>query len=189
MPPKPTLGQRAADELKAARAKAGTLPWEEVASIIDRCAAQKKTKRTLPINKMTDEEFMSYLRAEPTLAGIDIGREIGKCQFHFKAKGIVPSRMRLINWLNRADKTLARFGVDSAVRVAAIEEQKKQPPDGWREFMQIQVDAWTAEHPGYDAPGLSALAEGNFFGMPKSWRDECWARPQPDAYSTRLRDA
>lgn len=33
----PTLGQRAAVELKAARAKSGTLNWDEVARIIDGC--------------------------------------------------------------------------------------------------------------------------------------------------------
>ena len=83
MPPKPTLGQQAAAELKAARAKAGSLPWDEVANIIDRFAAlqPRRAPRKKSTALMTDEEWIAHLEAEPSLAGVDIRREIGKAQF------------------------------------------------------------------------------------------------------------
>lgn len=135
-------------------------------------AARKKGKT--PINKMTDDEFMGFLHAEPPLSGIDIPRHIGICQTHFKAKGINPSRMRILNWLLRVDKTLERHGRTAEVRAADVAERQVAPPTGWRDFMKKKQQQWALDGgDASEAPGTYALSKGDFFGMPKSWRDEC----------------
>lgn len=135
-------------------------------------AARKKGKT--PINKMTEDEFLDHLKVAPHLAGIDIPREVGKCIFHFEAKGIKPSRMRIINWLGRADKTLTNHGRTAEVRAADVAERQVAPPTGWRDFMKKKQQQWALDGgDASEAPGTYALSKGDFFGMPKSWRDEC----------------
>lgn len=163
----------------AAAHKAAPGPFTEAAwkaaavKAVPALGKEPKPPAAKPINKMTDAEFTAYLQAEPSLAGIDIERERGKCLFHFKAKGVIPSRMRLINWLGRADKTLARHGRDAETRQADADERKVPTPHGWVDFMKTKQAEWIDANPGYDAPGTAALEKRDFFGMPKAWRDEC----------------
>lgn len=54
-----TLGQRAAAELQAARAKSGTLPWDEVARIIDSCNLAAPVGSEAVVVKATAEAIYS----------------------------------------------------------------------------------------------------------------------------------
>ena len=59
--------------------------------------------------KMADEEFIAELKANPAYAGIDIDKEIGKCQAWLltpKGAGKKLTRQRLVNWLNGCDKPM-----------------------------------------------------------------------------------
>ncbi len=57
--------------------------------------------------KLSDEEWLSQLAADPTYAGIDVRREHGKMLRWCEANGKQPSRRRLVNWINRADRPMA----------------------------------------------------------------------------------
>lgn len=131
----------------------------------------KKPKRQLPINKMTEDEFMDYLRLEPTLVGIDLEKEIGKCKFHFKAKGITVSRMRLINWLGRAEKSLSNHGRDAGARAASLNERSTGAPHGWAEEAKAMQRQWGIDNGG-DVNGTAeyAIRNNDFFQLPESWR-------------------
>lgn len=175
-----TTAEKLFNVLASERQRRGVLPraiWISLADQfldVERPRAGAKPKRQLPINKMTDEQFLDFVRSEPSLAGIDINREIGRCVFHFKGKGIKPSRMRIINWLNRADKTLGRFGAGADERRAAIQERAEEPPHGWQEFMKGKMQDWRLKNgEGYEPPGTLAMEKDDFFGFPKSWREEC----------------
>lgn len=54
-----TLGQRAAAELQAARAKSGSLPWDEVARIIDACNVAAPTGGEAVVVKATADAIYS----------------------------------------------------------------------------------------------------------------------------------
>jgi hypothetical protein len=71
-----TLGQRAAAELKAARAKSGTLDWAEVARIIDACNASAPASGGQAVAKATAEAIYSlYPRKVGKVAALKaIGR-------------------------------------------------------------------------------------------------------------------
>lgn len=181
-----TFGEKLRNVLAAAKQQAGAAwsqdrwvrtvdEFAEVERPIGKDGKARKPKRTIPINQMTEEGFLEYLRAEPALVGIDIEREIGKCRFHFKAQGVVPSRMRLVRWLNKADKTLSNHGRDQATRAADMVERGKSPPHGWQEFMKEKARDWAQKNGDrYDPPGQTALQRDDFFGMPKEWRDAAW---------------
>lgn len=49
-----------------------------------------------------DAEWITSIKADPTYAGIDVDRELGKCQAWCAANSQTCSRKRFINWINRA---------------------------------------------------------------------------------------
>jgi len=66
-----------------------------------------KTAVAVSASKMSDEEWIEGLKADPTYHGIDIERERGKMKFWCRENGKQSTRRRFINWLNRADKPLS----------------------------------------------------------------------------------
>ena len=64
-----------------------------------RAASPKKSKKP----KLTDEQFIAELKADPVYSGIDIDREYGKMVRWCSMKGAKPSQMRLVRWLNKID--------------------------------------------------------------------------------------
>lgn len=80
MPTPLTLGQRAAAALKSARSTSGTLPWSEVARIIDSCALPKATPMENASAKATVEAIYAlYPRKKAPLAAKKaIGRAIDR---------------------------------------------------------------------------------------------------------------
>ncbi len=84
---------------------------------------------------MSDTEFIAHLESQPHLTGIDVLREIGKCQLHFQAQNIIPTRKRIAVWLNRADRSLTTSGIGQSSL------QPKKPaiagePSGWRDWVR-----------------------------------------------------
>lgn len=156
--------------------------WKEVAQtyiegVVARAVASaggKRARKQTPVAKMTDDEFWAYLQSEPSLAGIDLGKEKGKCLFWCKNNGALFTRRRFINWLNKADRNLSLHGRDAGTRAADLADRANPPPHGWQEFMKGKQRDWTATNgTAYEPPGADALARDDFFGFPKSWRDEC----------------
>lgn len=159
------------------------LASEEFKAFADQVRGPKKPRHAKPINKLTEEEFIKHLEAEPSFAGVDIQREIGKCQFYWSARGKSPSRMRVINWLNKADRSVKFVGDGkTSFKPSAPTKDKRLVPSGWREFMLAKMDAWEEENGQggiYTAPGREALtAYDDFYRMPKSWQEEAWSAVQ-----------
>lgn len=59
---------------------------------------------------MSEPEWLESLHSEPALAGLDIARELAKAQFWCKENGRKCTRRFLINWFNKADRTVAAQG-------------------------------------------------------------------------------
>jgi len=135
-----------------------------------------RTKRKTPLIRMSEEELIAEFSSDETYAGIDVPREAGKCRAWCKTNNKRFTARRFLNWLNKADRTLAHYGADSATRKAAITERTNTPPANWQAFMRTKQAAWKAEdgNEHYDPPGFTALQNDDFFSMPQSWREECW---------------
>jgi hypothetical protein len=79
---------------------------------------------------MSDEEWITDLEREPSLAGVDIRREIGKAQFWAKQNTRKPTRRFLINWLNKAERIVgASFARDSSRKLTSPDVYVE--PTGW----------------------------------------------------------
>lgn len=61
-------------------------------------------KRAAP--HLPDEEFLDSLQAKPAYAALDVRLVYSKMSVWCEAKGKQPTRMRLINWLNREDQPM-----------------------------------------------------------------------------------
>ena len=87
--------------------------------------------RTLP--NQTDAEWIAYLESVPHLQGIDIQREIGKAQLYWGERKRPCTRRHLINWLNRAEKTVAFNGQRASSWSASVQPAQTLPePPNWR---------------------------------------------------------
>lgn len=87
------------------------------------------------IQDMTDEEYIAHLEAKPSLHGVDVRREIGKCQTHFEPLGIDVTRARIAKWLNRADRNLGYNG-KGQTSFAPKKAESPLEPAGWREWVR-----------------------------------------------------
>lgn len=145
----PAFGLFLSERLKQARTEAGgSLNWTVVAAICQLAyeeevkqfnagspPPEKKPRRKTPLNQMTDEEFLAELESLPVYEGIDIKRELGKAQTWYKLRGKVATRMCVINWLNKADRTVGYNGVGktSAVPDANIRSPYVEPAN-WQQM-------------------------------------------------------
>lgn len=63
-------------------------------------------KKKNVVKTLSDEEFFDQLSTNPAYVGIDIQLQYGKMKAWCEVNQKTPSRRRLVNWLNRADKPL-----------------------------------------------------------------------------------
>lgn len=59
-----------------------------------------------PVVQETDEEFMEKLCKSEAYKGIDVRKEYEKMRLWCGQKRLKPSRIRFVNWLNRAEKPM-----------------------------------------------------------------------------------
>lgn len=64
---------------------------------------KKKRKLTL-----TDDQWLDAIKKNPAYGSINIETEKGKCEAWCLTNGKMMSRRRLVNWLNRAEKPMAK---------------------------------------------------------------------------------
>lgn len=98
-------------------------------------AKGKAKAKTKPMNAMTDAEFVEWLESQDVYRGIDVRREIGKCQVWLG--GAKATRKRIVNWLNKADRQVGYDGrgQSSFVRQpAAVIE-----PEGWQAWINANL--------------------------------------------------
>jgi hypothetical protein len=72
-----------------------------------RAPIARTAKAAAAASTSSDSEWLEGLRADPAYEGIDVDREHGKMSRWCGVSGKQPTRRRFVNWLNRADRTLA----------------------------------------------------------------------------------
>ncbi len=148
LPINPNLGEQIADGIQKLRQKrtdeGKVLGKHEVgtfiqAAIIGEFAriSEKKlpaAKKPAPQNSMPDEEWIATLEANPAYQGIDVKREIGKCQAWSGLRNAVVTRRRVVAWLNKAEKTVGYNGQGktSATPTGTISLDPYVEPPEWK---------------------------------------------------------
>jgi len=133
-----TFGHRVFDALREAKRANPQHTRDTYAEIINNMLqehTESKTKKrgTKPMTAMTEDEFLAFLESEPALKGVDVQREIGKCQFWCKANGVEPSRKRILNWMMKADKNVGFSGAGKSSMRPAVTGTPE--PRGWKEWL------------------------------------------------------
>lgn len=82
------------------------LPEEEEKKEKEKSLNGSKRPRSVRPPKLSDQEFFTQLKTDPTYAGLNIDRIVGRCQNWCRENGKVFSRRRLVNWLNREERPL-----------------------------------------------------------------------------------
>jgi len=59
-----------------------------------------------PSPPISDEDWILSLQRNPTYAGVDVTRELGKCRTWCETNRKPFSRRRFVNWINRAERPL-----------------------------------------------------------------------------------
>lgn len=72
-------------------------------------AAQSAPAARAP--KLSDSEWLESIKANPAYAGVEIDREIGKCNAWCATNRKMPTRGRILNWLNRADRPIGQLNL------------------------------------------------------------------------------
>ena len=121
------------DVLDKARAdNGGTIQKGQWLAIVDAFFDKKAPKRkpkATPVSKMTDDEWIAYLEADPAMSGIDVKRELGKCQFWCRDRGVKFSRRRFSNWLLKAERTITTSGAGQSSRAPSTDIYRE--PEYW----------------------------------------------------------
>lgn len=97
---------------------------------------KKVVKRA--VKEAGEEAWLKELEADPAMQGIDVRRELGRCQFHFKGQGIVVSRARFKRWLLRAERD---SNVSRSYDGATSKPAKPQAPKP-RYTLETPVPGW-----------------------------------------------
>ena len=117
----------------------GKILAELAQSFYEKDTAAAKTRR----KKEIEEEWLKGLEAEPAFAGIDIRRELGKCQFWCKTRGLIASRQRFENWLLKAEKPVGFTYDGASSRPKPIQTKPvftvEIPPPGWAMLLRYTV--------------------------------------------------
>ncbi len=90
------------------------------------------------VKAASEEAWLKELEADPAMQGIDVRRELGRCQFHFKGQGIIVSRARFKRWLLRAERDA---NVGRSYDGATSKPAKPQPPKP-RYTLENPVPSW-----------------------------------------------
>lgn len=106
--------------------------------------------------KADEEDWLAALEQNPTYAGIDIRRELGKAQAWASVRGVGVSQRRFVNWLNKAmtDRPIQYSGAGKT-SFAPAQPQQQVEPTGWREWVRDNsADPSNADKPwsALDAP-------------------------------------
>ena len=111
----------------------------------------KPRKKNILGAGLTDDQWFAELAKDPDYAGIDLPNEGRKCRLYFKS-GPKPSRMRMLKWFAKADRTLPTNGA----KVGAGAVGPIPPPEDWSGLIRDDPDdgqfagaCWETMHPFY----------------------------------------
>ena len=84
----------------------------------------------------SDKEFLLWLEQQEIYRGLDVLKELGKCQVWCKANNRIATRRTLVNWLNRAsERTIAVNGAGLSSKVEPSKDERIPEVKGWVEFL------------------------------------------------------
>lgn len=154
MPSDPDLPTRLADMLLIAKttAAAAELPFRRsdvIRVLREGLAKEKAPVKTIPkrkpMNQMSEEEFILYLENEPALSGVDVKREIGRCQFWCSANGAQPTRLRIFKWLMKAERDVKFSGAGKSSKPPVISPKAfftiETPVPGWPFILRHKIES------------------------------------------------
>jgi hypothetical protein len=123
----------------------------------------RKKKRSPKKPAIKDEnEWIESLKQDPALEGVEVDKEIAKCQFWCRNQTppVVPSRRRISNWLMRADRVVGK-----EVTRAPL---PNPGPAGWLEWARINLESWrrfAEEQQGIPIPPWHLLSKEEQFAI------------------------
>jgi len=145
--------------------------WLAVAQRVFDAEQPKAAPRKKPVGEMGEEEWISSLLSEPHLEGVDVRREISKCMFWCKCNKQEPSRRRIVNWLNKAERVVG-LKAQGATYANNLRPPPPTGPDGWMSWLETELATMSEEHPAHGQL-LAALNCNVFAMMPGSYQEKC----------------
>lgn len=154
----PDLATRLADALiqdKINKAAAGEKKYmrSDLIRVLRSELAKEKANMKIhhkrkPYNQMSEPEFIAFLEDEPSLAGVDVKKEIGKCQFWCKCNNRICTRQTIVKWMAKADRNLVFEGAGkSSVKRPPVapkaEHNLSVPFPGWPMILRYHVNEFT----------------------------------------------
>tara|TARA_R110000868_G_scaffold236309_2_gene490347 strand:+ start:544 stop:1086 length:543 start_codon:yes stop_codon:yes gene_type:complete len=94
--------------------------------------AAQKTKRRLA----NEEDWLKEMESDPAMQGIDVRRELGKCQFWCKQRGFVCTRRRFTNWILKAERPVGHTYDGASSRPKPVQAKAVYS-------VEIPVPAWS----------------------------------------------
>lgn len=127
--------------------------WIALANQEFAIASRSIGKKAKP-NTMPDEEWIGWLEAQSCYAGIDVKREVGRCQVWATSSKKVASRRRIINWLNKVERPIGYNAEGKSSLDRKPSNPYEEPKSDW---VKVAIALW----PGWvDSP---------FYGKP--WKE------------------
>lgn len=162
------LSEAIIDRLGQAKRDGIRLQMADVKKVIEEEEAKLRSKRQ---SEMTDEEWIQSLETEEALRGVEVRREIAKCQFWCKQNRRIATRRTIVNWLNKAERVV-NLKAQGAQYATGLKQPPAPGPEGWREWLEENMP--DEEHPAHGQ--LTAAYNCFKFEMlPASWQARCRA--------------
>ena len=162
------LSEAIIERLGQAKRDGIRLQMADVKKVIEEEEAKLRPKRQ---SEMTDEEWIQSLENEEALRGIDVRREIAKCQFWCKQNRRNATRRTIVNWLNKAERVVG-LKAQGAQYATGLKPPPPPGPFGWREWLEAHMPE--DEHPAFGQL-TAAYNLDKFSMMPASWQARCRA--------------
>jgi hypothetical protein len=150
-------------------------------------ALAKKTvqPRKKKESEMTDEEWIKSLEAEPALRGVNIRKEIERCNFWYRqniSKVGVPTRRRLVNWLNKAERVVD-LKAAGASHASGLKLPAPKGPEGWMAWANTELSLISEEHPAHGQVTAAVNCQ-SFTMLPGSWQAKAHAACLANNFTT-----
>ena len=145
------------------------LKMGDVKRVIEEEEDRLKPTKTKKESQMTDEEWVASLEREEHLKGVNIRREISACQFWCKNNRREATRRTIINWLNKAERTVS-LKAQGASYATGMKIPAPAGPEGWLDWLRENLP--DEEHPAYGQLKAAFNLQQHHI-MPQSWQARC----------------
>lgn len=102
---------------------------------------EQKGNKSKKKAQLTDQEWITTLKASPAYEGIEIDREYAKMIHWCETKGKKPSRARFVNWLNKAEVPMRAAPILPPGVIRGQKPPEHSAADGWnKERFKKRID-------------------------------------------------